>query len=56
MCGREIPLSNIDSMNETIEQMFSLVRQSLKDERDKTIDIIKENVNSARQKALTRMR
>jgi hypothetical protein len=56
MCGGEIPLANIDSMNETIERMFSVVRQSLKDERDKTIDIIKENVNSAKQKALTRMR
>ena len=51
-----ILLTNIDSVDETVERMFSLVRQSLKDERDKTIDIIKENMNSAKQKALTRMR
>ncbi|HEU4824558.1 MAG TPA: hypothetical protein VFS97_14135 [Nitrososphaeraceae archaeon] len=49
-------MANIDSVDETIERMFNLVRQSLKDERDKTIDIIKENMNSAKQKALTRMR
>ena len=55
MCSGDIPLANIDSMNETIEQMFSLVRQSLKDERDRAVDIIKENVNSAKQKALTRI-
>ena len=48
-------MANIDSMDETIERMFSLVRQSLKNERDKVIDTIKENVNSAKQKALTRM-
>jgi hypothetical protein len=52
----QILLTNIDSVDETVERMFSLVRQSLKDEHDKTIDIIKENMNSAKQKALTRMR
>jgi hypothetical protein len=42
-------------MNETIEQMFALVRQSLKDERDKVVNTIKEDVKSSKQKALLRM-
>jgi hypothetical protein len=51
----EILLASIDSMNEIMEKMFSTVRQSLKDERDKIINTIKEDLNSAKQKALTRM-
>jgi hypothetical protein len=42
-------------MNEMIERMFSAVRQSMKDERDKIVNIIKEDVNSSKQKALTKM-
>ena len=48
-------MANADSMNETIEQMFALVRQNLKDERDKVVDVIKEDVKSSKQKALLRM-
>ena len=51
----EILLANVDSMNEIMEKMFSTVRQNLKDERDKIINTIKEDLNSAKQKALTRM-
>jgi hypothetical protein len=53
--SREIILANADSMNETIEQMFALVRQILKDERDKVVNAIKEDVKSSKQKALLRM-
>jgi hypothetical protein len=42
-------------MNEMIERMFSAVRQGMKDERDKIVNIIKEDVNSSKQKALTKM-
>ena len=48
-------MANADSMNETIEQMFALVRQSLKDERDKVVNTIKDDVKSSKQKALLRM-
>ena len=51
----EILLASVDSMNETMEKMFSTVRQNLKDERDKIINTIKVDLNSAKQKALTRM-
>jgi vacuolar-type H+-ATPase subunit H len=51
----EILLASVDSMNEIMEKMFSTVRQNLKDERDKIINTIKEDLNSAKQKALTRM-
>ena len=51
----EILLASVDYMNETMEKMFSTVRQNLKDERDKIINTIKEDLNSAKQKALTRM-
>ncbi|MGB7678270.1 MAG: hypothetical protein WBL49_05625 [Nitrososphaeraceae archaeon] len=51
----EILLARVDSMNEIMEKMFSTVRQNLKDERDKIINTIKEDLNSAKQKALTRM-
>ena len=53
--SREIILANADSMNETIEQMFTLVRQSLKDERDRVLNAINEDVKSSKQKALLRM-
>jgi hypothetical protein len=52
----EIILASVDSMNEIMERMFSTVRQSLKDERDKIINTIKEDLNSAKQKALARMK
>jgi hypothetical protein len=52
----EIKLASIDSMNEILEMMFSTARQSLKDERDKIINTIKEDLNSAKQKALARMK
>ena len=48
-------MANADSMNETIEQMFTLVRQSLKDERDRVVNAINEDVKSSKQKALLRM-
>jgi hypothetical protein len=48
-------LTNVDSMNEIIERMFSVVRLSFKDERDKIFNIIMEDLNSAKQKALMRM-
>jgi hypothetical protein len=51
----EILLASVDSMNEIMEKMFSTVRHNLKDERDKIINTIKEDLNSAKQKALTRM-
>ena len=49
-------LASVDSMNEIMERMFSTVRQSLKDERDKIVNTIKEDLNSAKQKALSRMK
>jgi hypothetical protein len=52
----EIILARVDSMNEIMERMFSTVRQSLKDERDKIVNTIKEDLNSAKQKALSRMK
>ncbi|HJR47497.1 MAG TPA: hypothetical protein VJ799_05015 [Nitrososphaeraceae archaeon] len=48
-------MDNADSMNEMIERMFSAVRQSMKDERDKIVNTIKADVNSSKQKALTKM-
>ena len=48
-------MDSADSMNEMIERMFSAVRQSMKDERDKIVNIIKADVNSSKQKALTKM-
>ena len=48
-------MDNADSMNEMIERMFSAVRQSMKDERDKIVNTIKEDVNSSKQKALMKM-
>ena len=48
-------MDNADSMNEMIERMFSAVRQSMKDERDKIVNTIKAKVNSSKQKALTKM-
>ena len=51
----ETLLASVDSMNEIMEKMFSTVRQNLKDERDKIINTIKEDLSSAKQKALTRM-
>jgi hypothetical protein len=48
-------VDNADSMNEMIERMFSAVRQSMKDERDKIVNTIKVDVNSSKQKALTKM-
>jgi hypothetical protein len=52
----EIILASADSMNEIMERMFSTVRQSLKDERDKIVNTIKEDLNSAKQKTLSRMK
>jgi hypothetical protein len=52
----EIILASVDSMNEIMERMFSTVRQSLKDERDRIVNTIKEDLNSAKQKALSRMK
>jgi hypothetical protein len=50
-----ISVDNADSMNEMIERMFSAVRQSMKDERDKIVNTIKADVNSSKQKALMKM-
>jgi hypothetical protein len=52
----EILVASVDSMNEIMERIFSIVRQSLKEERDKVINTIKEDLNSAKQKALTGMK
>jgi hypothetical protein len=52
----EILVASVDSMNEIMERIFSIVRQSLKEERDKVIKTIKEDLNSAKQKALTGMK
>jgi hypothetical protein len=52
----EILLASVDFMNEIMERMFSTVRQSLKDERDRIINTIKEDLNSAKQKAFMRMK
>ena len=54
--AEEIILASVDSMNEIMERMFSSVRQSLKDERDKIVNTVKEDLNSAKQKALSRMK
>ena len=48
-------MDNADSMNEMIERMFSAVRQSMKDERDKIVNTIKADVDSSKKKALTKM-
>lgn len=48
-------MTNVDSMNEIIERLFSVARLSFKDERDKIFNTIMEDLNSAKQKALTRM-
>lgn len=50
-----ISLANTDSMNEMIDEMFSAVIQNMKDERDKIVDTIKADVDSSKQKALTKM-
>jgi hypothetical protein len=42
-------------MNEIIERMFSVVRLSFKDERDKIFNTIMEDLNSAKQKTLMKM-
>ena len=52
----EILVASVDSMNELMERIFSIVRQSLKEERDKVINTIKEDLNSAKQKALMGMK
>jgi hypothetical protein len=52
----EILVASVDSMNEIMERIFGTVRQSLKEERDKVINTIKEDLNSAKQKALMGMR
>lgn len=54
--AEKIILASVDSMNEIMERMFSSVRQSLKDERDKIVNTIKEDLNSAKQKALAGMK
>ena len=48
-------MDNADSMNEMIERMFSAVRQSMKDERDKIVNTIKADVDSSKKRALTKM-
>jgi hypothetical protein len=48
-------VTNVDSMNEMIERMFSAVRESMKDERDKIVNTIKTDVNSSKQRALMKM-
>ena len=48
-------MTNVDSMNEMIERMFSAVRESMKDERDKIVNTIKADVDSSKKKALTKM-
>jgi hypothetical protein len=52
----EILVASVDSMNEIMERIFSIVRQSLKEERDKVINTIKDDLNSAKQKAITGMK
>ena len=42
-------MANTDSMNEMIDGMFSTVIQNMKDERDKIVNTIKEDVNSSMQ-------
>lgn len=53
--GQETPVANTDSMNEMIDRMFSAVIQNMKDERDKIVNTIKADVDSSKQKALTKM-
>ena len=53
--GRKTPVANTDSMNEMIDEMFSAVIQNMKDERDKIVNTIKADVDSSKQKALTKM-
>ncbi len=48
-------MANTDSMNEMIDEMFSAVIQNMKDERDKIVNTIKADVDSSKQKALTKM-
>ena len=48
-------MANTDSMNEMIDRMFSVVIQHMKDEHDKIVNTIKADVDSSKQKALTKM-
>ena len=52
---KEILVANTDSMNEMIDRMFSVVTQNMKDEHDKIVNTIKADVDSSKQKALTKM-
>lgn len=52
---KEILVANTDSMNEMIDKMFSVVIQNMKDEHDKIVNTIKADVDSSKQKALTKM-
>lgn len=52
---KEILVANTDSMNEMIDRMFSVVIQNMKDEHDKIVNTIKADVDSSKQKALTKM-
>lgn len=52
---KEILVANTDSMNEMIDRMFSVVIQHMKDEHDKIVNTIKADVDSSKQKALTKM-
>ena len=53
--SKEILVANTDSMNEMIDRMFSAVIQNMKDEHDKIVNTIKADVDSSKQKALTKM-
>jgi hypothetical protein len=53
--GQEILVANTDSMNEMIDRMFSAVIQNMKNEHDKIVNTIKADVDSSKQKALTKM-
>ena len=52
---KEILVANTDSMNEMIDRMFSVVIQNMKDEHDKIVNTIKADLDSSKQKALTKM-
>ena len=54
-CRENIVLAT-DSMTDETERMFAQVRQSLKAERERIVNKVKDDIQSAKNKALTRIR
>jgi hypothetical protein len=54
-CREKIVLAT-DSMTNETERMFAQVRQSLRAEHERMVNKVKDDIQSAKNKALTRMR